>query len=146
MTFEKITAKSPSACKNQVTVYFYRRIAQQKQVLQTIQALLPDELAQQVHYCVVKESKLLIYTDSAIWASQLRFYQAVMLAAITSVTSVQIKIIVQPVNVIEPPKRKARLPSPEKIAQLQQDSLNIADESLRLSLLKLSETLARLAK
>lgn len=145
MITKEITYKPLLACNNQVTTYFQRRIAQQQQVLKTVQALLPESLAKQVRYCLVKDKKLLVYTDSAIWASQLRFYQVMMQAAVESAQTVQIKIIADPVRVPQT-ERKALLPSAEKIAQLHQDSLIIADESLRIAMLKLSTTLERLSQ
>jgi hypothetical protein len=62
------------------------------------------------------------------------------------VTMVQLRIINQQVGGVRQSERKARLPSPEKIAQLQSDSTHIEDEALRLSLLKLGDTLARLSR
>ena len=134
--------------QNRSIRHLHHQITQQKQVLQTVQSLLPEQLAEHVIHCVLREQKLLIYTHSAVWASQLRFYHSVMLAAVTSnqkpVTMVQVKIIPQQTNTHA--ERKAQLPTPERIAQLQHDSSHISDESLRLALLQLGATLERLSK
>lgn len=151
MSSEKITYKTPLAFQNQVTGYLHGQIAQQKKILQAVQSLLPESLAKQVCHCLIKDQKLLIYTDSAVWASQLRFYNPMILDAITTLTkeivsSVQLRITTQPLDLVTKSERKARLPSPEKIAELKSASFDMPDESLRLAFLKLSATLERLSK
>jgi hypothetical protein len=130
--------------------YFYSQIEQQRRIVQRIQAVLPEALAKQVRHCLIRDKKLLVYTDSAAWASQLRFYNSAMLAAIepltrTSVEIMQIKIIGGQTGLILGPKRKAKLPSVEKIENIRNDSLAVSDDQLRLALLKLSTTLERLS-
>ncbi len=151
MTIKKITYRPVLSFQNQITSHLRHQITQQKQVLQAVQAVLPEHLAKQVRHCLIKEQKLLVYTDSAVWASQLRFYNAMMLTATEALTretvvSVQIRITIPPSELIAHSERKARLPAPEKIAELQKDSLSIADDTLRLALLKLGATLERLSK
>jgi len=108
---------------------------------------LPADLAEHIYCCLIKDNKLLVYTDSAAWASQLRFYNAALLANIaSSAATVQIKVMTQQVGyVARGAERKARLPCAEKIASIRNDSLTIADEPLQAALLKLSATLARLS-
>jgi len=151
MTTKKITYRPALSFQNQITSHLRHQILQQKRILQAVQMVLPEQLAKQVKHCLIKEQKLLVYTDSAVWASQLRFYNSMMLVATASlnnetVTTVLIRIITQPVGFVAQSERKAKLPSPEKIAEFQKDSLNIDDESLRLALLKLGATLERLSK
>lgn len=146
MSSQKITFKTPLSYQNQTMAYFHGQIGQQKRLLQTIQALLPFHLAEHIHCCLIKNNKLLVYTDSATWASQLRFYNAALLASTEPLAgTVQIKIIPQQVGFVVQSERKPRLPCAEKIEMLQKDSLNIADEPLQAALLKLSATLARLS-
>ncbi|MCX7067743.1 MAG: DciA family protein [Methylococcales bacterium] len=146
MTSKKITSKTPLSYQNQTMAYFHGQIGQQKRLLQAIQKLLPFDLANHVHCCLIKDKKLLLYTDSAAWASQLRFYNGVILAANELLVDVvQIKVMTQEAGFVTQSECKARLPSSEKIAELQKDSLNIADEPLKAALLKLSATLARLS-
>jgi hypothetical protein len=130
--------------------YFYSQIEQQKRILQRIQAVLPEALAKKARHCLIREKKLLIYTDSAIWASQLRFYNSAILAAIvpltrTPVEILQIKIIAGQTGLIQGPKRKAKLPSLDKIENIRNHSLTVSDNQLGLALLKLSTTLERLS-
>lgn len=147
MTAKETTCKNPLSYQNQTMAYFHGQIGQQKRLLQAIQQLLPFDLAEHIHCCLIKGNKLLLYTDSAVWASQLRFYNATLLASTEPlVATVQIKVITQQVGfVAESAERKARLPCAEKIECLKNDSLNIADEPLQAALLKLSATLARLS-
>jgi hypothetical protein len=150
MTSEKITFKPALSFKSHTITTLHDQIARQKQVLRAVQAVLPYHLATELKHCLVKDNKLLIYTDSSVWASQLRFYQGAILATtsplIEGVTSVQIRMITQQVGLVTRSEHKAKLPSAEKIVQMHRDSLNIADEQLRLSLLSLSATLTRLTK
>ena len=137
--------------QNRTMAYFYSQIEQQQRILQRIQVVLPDALAKQARHCLISDNKLLIYVDSAAWASQLRFYNSAILAAIapltrTPVEILQIKIIAGQTGFIQGPKRKAKLPSVEKIAQIRSDSLSISDTQLQQSLLKLSTTLDRLSR
>ena len=135
---------------NRTMAYLYSQIEQQRRILQRIQAVLPDALAKQARHCLIKDKKLLVYTDSAVWASQLRFYNVAILAAIAPLTrspidSVQIKIIAGQIGGMPGPKRKANIPSVEKIELIRNHSLTVSDNQLSSALLKLSATLKRLS-
>jgi hypothetical protein len=47
----------------------------QKDLLSIVQSVLPENLAAHTLHCVIHDTTLLIYTDAAVWSSQLRFYQ-----------------------------------------------------------------------
>ena len=135
---------------NRTMAYLYSQIEQQQRILQRIQAVLPDALAKQARHCLIKDKKLLIYTDSAAWASQLRFYNAAILAAIAPLTSspidkVHIKIITGQIGSVSGSKRKANIPSVDKIELIRNHSLTVSDNQLSSALLKLSATLKRLS-
>ena len=136
--------------QNRTMAYFYSQIEQQQQLLQRIQAVLPEALAKQARHCLIRDKKLLIYTDSAAWASQLRFYKSAILAAIvpltrTPVELMQIKIIAGQTGLVLGSKRMAKIPSAEKIEVIRNHSLTVPDNQLRLALLRLSTTLERLS-
>ena len=136
--------------QNRTMAYFYSQIEQQQRILQCIQAVLPEALAKQTRHCLIRDKKLLIYTDSAAWASQLRFYNSAVLEAIVPLTrapveSMQIKIIAGRTGLILRSERKAIIPSAEKIELIRNHSLTVSDNQLRLALLKLSATLERLS-
>jgi hypothetical protein len=130
--------------------YFYNQLEQQHKILQKIQTVLPDRLAKQTRHCLLRERKLIIYTDSATWATQLRFYNSAILDAVitltkTPVESMKIKIITGTSGIVSSTTRAAKLPSVEKIEAIKMDSLTIEDNQLRLSLQKLSATLKRVS-
>ncbi|WP_027159091.1 DUF721 domain-containing protein [Methylobacter luteus] len=149
-------AKKPVAFKaalsfpNRAIAHFYSRIEQQRLVLQHIRAALPEALAKHTRYCVINDKKLLIYTDSAAWASQLRFYNKAILAAAApmtrdAVTIMKVKILTEQKSPDTQPVRKAAVPSLEKIEIIRNLGLNVPDDQLKQSLLKLSATLQRLS-
>jgi hypothetical protein len=142
--------KASLSFQNRTMAYFYGQIEQQQGLLNCIQAVLPEALAKQARHCLIRDKKLLIYTNSAAWASQLRFYKSAILAAImpmtrTPVDILQVKIIKGQTGLISEFKRKPKIPSAEKIEAIQSQSLTISDNQLRLALLKLSSTLERLS-
>jgi hypothetical protein len=142
--------KTSLVFKNRTMAYFYSQIEQQQRILQMIRRVLPDNLAKQTKHCLIKERKLLIYTDSAVWATQLRFYNTTILASVTTqntapIESLQIKVISTQTGLASTLTRKALIPSTEKIEALKNNSLSIEDNQLRLALLKLSTTLERLS-
>lgn len=149
-------AKKPTSFKaalsfqNRTIAHFYTQIEQQKLVLERIHTTLPAALAEHVLHCVINGKKLLIYTDTAAWASQLRFYTSAILATIAPVTResvsiMQIKVIADLANINAQPSRKPIIPSAEKIDIIRSHSLIASDDQLKLALLKLSATLTRLS-
>jgi len=143
--------KASLSFQNHTMAYFYSQIEQQQRILQRIRAVLPEALAKQARHCLIRDKKLLIYTDSAVWASQLRFHNSVILAAImpltrTPVEILQIKIMTVQTGIIFGTRRKAKIPSVEKIEYIRSHSLAFSDNQLQLALLKLSSTLERLSR
>jgi hypothetical protein len=69
------------------------RVEQQKDLLTVVQRVLPENLAEHTLHCMVHKATLLIYTDAAVWSSQLRFYQAAILTAISSLIQTPVKRI-----------------------------------------------------
>jgi len=129
-----------------VLARYQQVINQQQRLLIQIKSILPENLAGHVQYCVVSGKKLVLYTASAIWSSQLRFYQqAILHKAIEAdwpqLQRVQIKVI--PERVVPRSTRKPRLPSPENIALIQQTAQNQKDKKLKHALARLGETLAK---
>lgn len=150
MAKKPVAFKAALAFPNRTIAHFYSRIEQQRQVLQHIRSVLPEALAKQARYCVINDKKLLIYTDSAAWASQLRFYNQAILAAIAPITResiilMQIKILTDQKNPETPAVKKTNIPSSEKIEIIRNLSVNVSDNHLKQALLKLSATLQRLS-
>jgi hypothetical protein len=123
--------------------YLYR-ISVHSKLLSAIKATLPSALSSHALHCVSSDKKVLIYTDSATWSSQLRFYHQTMLRAIKSnglgeFESLQIRIIPQAIQVekINP----TILPSKENIKSIMIQAENQSDEELKHALLNLGNTL-----
>ena len=116
------------------------------ELLQTIKSALPAALSPHAIHCVSSERKVSIYTDSAAWSSQLRFYHQAMLKALVASNrgdfeTIQIKII--PKTVQFDKKEKPQLPSSENINSLLNQAKNQTDETLKVALLKLGNTLKK---
>ncbi len=180
MTKKLTSFKAALSFPNRTIAHFYSRIEQQKQVLQRIHAVLPATIAEHALHCVVNGKKLSVYTDTAAWASQLRFYNSAILAAIAPVTRESVSIMQIKIRVETSPTgrrrgalaaaeasptgrrrgalagaealqamslgRKPNIPSAEKIEFIHKYSLTVSDEQLKLALLRLSTTLAKLSK
>jgi len=149
-------AKKPAAFKtalsfpNRAMAHFYNRIEHQRRILQQIREVLPEDLAQHARYCVISDKKLLIYTNSAAWASLLRFHDKAILAAIAPITGesvniMKVKVLAEQKNADVQSARKANVPSPEKIEIIRNLGLAVPDDHLKKALLKLSATLQRLS-
>jgi hypothetical protein len=124
------------------------RVSEQLAVLQSIKAVLPKNLANHALHCVINGNKLLLYTDSAIWASQLRFYdRAILAAAIAPTTTkpvalLQVKVLSAFTGISR--KKRAYIPSQLVVDEIRANSCAINDPELKQALGKLSATLARL--
>jgi hypothetical protein len=163
MTKKFTPFKAALSFPNGTIAYYCSQIERQKQVLQRIHAVLPLSIAEHALHCVVNGKKLLIYTDTAAWASQLRFYNRAILDAIApitreSVSIMQIKVRAETLPAgrkqeagdeafqTMPPGKKPNIPSAEKIAFIHSHSLTVSDERLKAALLRLSATLEKLSK
>ncbi|KAF3977802.1 MAG: DUF721 domain-containing protein [Methylococcales symbiont of Iophon sp. n. MRB-2018] len=141
--------KSALAYEGKVFSYYKQQQKIQQNLLNTIKASLPDRLACHALYCVVTEKKILVYTDSAIWSSQLRFYHQQMLEKLLASNQgyfevLQIKII--PAVVEGENKLSNIIPSKENISLILEQANNQTDASLKNALLKLATTLNKLSK
>ena len=143
------TLKPILAYPNRTTTQLCLQINQQLAILRQIKSVLPTELQAHVLHSVLNGKKLLIYTDSANWATQLRFYGETMLAAFKSsnstlTTVLQVKIVNDAATTKVDPKHKATIPSQSVAYELGKLSLVTTDPQLKQALSKLSSTLARL--
>jgi hypothetical protein len=89
--------KSVLEFHNQTIDKLVSEIEQQKNLLLIVKSALPENLVEHTLHCVIHGATLFVYTDAAVWSSQLRFYQNAMLIAVssqiqTSVTHVQIRL------------------------------------------------------
>jgi hypothetical protein len=69
------------------------RVEQQKDLLSVVKSVLPENLVEHTLHCVIHEMTLVIYSDAAVWSSQLRFYQAAILNAVSPLVEMPVKRI-----------------------------------------------------
>lgn len=162
MATKPTSFKAALSFPNRTIAHFYSQLEQQRLALQRIHEVLPAAIAKHALHCVVHGKKLLVYTDTAAWASQLRFYNSAILAAIAPVTRDSVSIMLIKIRIDTPltgrkgeaqasaevslTNRKPIVPSAEKIEMIRNHSLIIADEQLKQALLKLSTTLTKLSE
>jgi hypothetical protein len=149
MAFKPAPFKSALSFPNRSMDQLVVQIKQQKQILQTLRAVLPETLAQQLHHCLINGNKLLIYTSSAAWASQLRFYDKALLAAIAPLTNqsviiVQTKLVIDQIGPNQADREPAMVPALEKLEAIRDFCRAGPDNELTAALLKLTKTLEHL--
>jgi hypothetical protein len=141
--------KKALAYPNRATALIFMRVAQHKKILAVIRSVLPETLANHALYCVLENRKLLIYAQSAVWTSQLRFYSPAMLAAVNAQANVYIELIrlkiIQQHSDQHTTKAK-KIPAQDVIASIEDELVTTADSKLKRALLKLNETLRKLGE
>lgn len=148
MNYKAKAFKNALNFSNRTTVQFQLTIEKHQKILQIIRSSLPDSLANQAKDCVVKDTKLLIFTDSAAWASQLRFYSQAIRTAVNSkcsenIDNIQLKVL-DPETSINQSKPSLNIPSLENIELIRSNQLDAPDSKLKRALLNLSQTLKKL--
>ncbi|ATG92212.1 DciA family protein [Methylomonas koyamae] len=126
-------------------------IAKQRELLALVRIGLPAELSKHVLHCLVSGSVILLYSDSASWASQIRFLANNILeklrdAGQTNVAKLQVRIM--PVDVgVSGRGGKPKLPSAETIESLCRDREHTDNNDvLAVALMRLGNTLRRRAR
>jgi len=128
---------------------YMEKIAEQNQLLRVVRVVLPPSIAEHADYCVTSGARLMIYTESAVWASQIRFYQDAILNKLhelgqQKVTRVQVKILLRPDDAKK--ARTARLPSAETVQSMLGSVDEKSDDVLDQALANLAKTLNRCLK
>jgi hypothetical protein len=146
--------KSPSlkpilSYPNRTIAQLSLQINRQLAILARIKAALPNELAIHVLHCVTNKNKLIVYTDSANWASQLRFYGKSVIDALEPyasipATNLHFKIITVPTPPLISPKHRTITPSQAVALEIHNQSLSTTDPQLKAALKNLSSTLKKL--
>lgn len=133
---------------NRFLASYYRQLDDQGRMLARIRGLLPNDLAEHVICVVADEKKLVIYTNSAAWASQLRFYQQTLLASLSEIDESKTKLFRVRVCSNIPSIQKqaieqARVPPTERIRMIRDQCDHLQDIELRESLQRLCSTMLR---
>ena len=143
MAYNKNSFKSALGYEGKIFAYYKKKIEIQGHLLKTIQSALPTSLSFHALFCVISERKILLYTDSAVWSSQLRFYHQTILQAILKkgygeIEGIQIKIIPKVSKPVD--KKEKNLPSDDSINLILSQADNQTDDALKNALHKLGCT------
>ena len=114
--------------KSTLLARYKYQITKQNQILNIIKKGLPKNLSTHTIACAISNNKLSLYTDSAAWASQLRFYHQAILQNLAKakqvhIISLQIKVIPPALENKTKNKPKKNLPSVKNI----NDIFEVAD-------------------
>jgi hypothetical protein len=128
-----------------LTSYLYR-MSIHSELLKTIKSVLPAPLSSHAIHCITSDRKVILFTDSAIWSSQLRFHHQAILRAILKAKQgdfemMKIKII--PETIQSNKVVTSIVPSTENIESIISQAKNQNDEELKDALLKLGKTLKK---
>ena len=140
--------KSALGYEGKVFATYKYQLKIQNELLNAVKSALPSHLSSHALHCVASGKKVIIYTDSAIWSSQLRFYHQDILQALSAsnnriVEALQIKIIPQTIESKQ--KKTKRSPSPENIELILSQAEHQTDEKLKAALLRLGRTFKKLS-
>ncbi len=135
--------KSAFSFSNTAAVQYH--IARHQKILGIILSVSPMPIQPHIKDCVINHNKLLIYVDSAAWATQLRFFHSQIKEAVNSQSSekvnhIRIRIF-SPAPYQSEKKEKKLIPSPENIDLIRHNAATIAEGKLKSALLNLSKTL-----
>lgn len=126
---------------------FSAQLTQHQQLLTIVRSLLPENLAEHVQYCMIKQQTLIIFSKNASWGSQLRFHTQLIIEALRerkkfdSVDGIQVRLLLP--QAFNAKQRAAVIPSSttiQSIALFRQKSRN---DALTKALQSLSTTLAK---
>lgn len=138
--------KSAMEFDSRLLTVLMEKVAEQNQLLRVVRAALPSSIAEHADSCVVSGTRLLIYTGSAAWASQIRFYNQAILNKLSEsgqqkITNIKVKVLLQPRGLET--GRSARLPSPETVRAVFGKLDENSDDVLDKALAKLGKTLQK---
>ena len=116
--------------------------AKHKEITKKIRSFLPTELAEHCEFGSIKGSSMIIFADSAAWATRLQFHSSGLLRYLNqeykySLASIKFKIV--------PPRGKRKKPKPEPFHIDKENISNIRQLSTSVNNKDLGDALARLA-
>lgn len=145
MIYKHSSFKSTLSFDGKVIALYKYQIEAQTKLLKKIKTVLPSHLSSHALYCVLSNKKVSLYTDSAIWSSQLRFYHQPILQSLLSshegiIETLQIKVIPQTITEQPIQKRIKNVPSAENISFILEQAEHQSDEQLKNALLRLGKS------
>ncbi|HIG07867.1 MAG: DciA family protein [Methylococcales bacterium] len=138
--------KSALSLGGNATSHFTKIIAQQRILREVICQYLPDHFSPYITSCIKKDKTIIIYTTSATWASQLRFLNQPILAALhangkNDITETKIRVLPEALTP-EPQKRYAKKLSDASLNMIHSNAVaHTTDSELSKALLQLHKTL-----
>ena len=129
---------------NRILARILANVEKSRHLLTLTQISLPDNISPHVVGCVIEQSILIVYVESAAWATKLRFHGKSLLRKIKKFDLPIIdKIIVRITTAASKYKAQHRLPNRPANTSITaiQHSAQSTDGDLQKSLIKLSETL-----
>jgi len=129
-----------------VTLNFSEIINQQRMLQETICRSLPDHFSAHITNCIKKEKTIIIFTSSATWASQLRFLNQPIMAALRAngendISETKIRVLPKSLSP-KPHKRPAKKLSATSLNIIHSNALALTNNSeLASAFLRLHNTL-----
>jgi hypothetical protein len=117
-----------------------------RQTLATVRRILPEFLGAQCVDCVVKGDRIILYTGSSAWTTQLRFYGPQLLSRLNSMSG-QRFMEIQFRNRLPFSFESSRKPNPPTLPpqsvsdSLRESANNSSSQEIKEALLKLSKTI-----
>lgn len=137
--FFKICAPGPKLINQKLQTH--------QAIFRQVNSVVPNSIKAHLVDCATKGTKLLLFTDSSAWASQLRFYNPIVLKALKNQSIPPIKQI--HIRIVPPePKhnrrlKKTRTPSLEAINGIRSAGENAEEPVIKNSLVRLASTLEK---
>ena len=126
------------------------KLEQHRSLIREIKPLLPHFLRQHVMGCATKDRRLLIFTTSSAWASQLRFYSPSLLQTLNKQFNLEIELL--QIQILPPKKPHTatrnihHIPSKQTLEHLKRYSIALNDSELKQSLMRLTQSLEKRAR
>ena len=134
--------------KHSVLSNLNQRLNNHSDLLRLVQKSLPESLSIHCVGCCLNQPTLVLYSKSAVWISQLRFYKPVLLDSINSkapqyvISEIIFRVLVTPYGLTSQHiVNRPNIPSYQTIEEMTESTRHISDEQLRQSFEKLAKTL-----
>lgn len=143
---KKPAFKAASSFEQRHLTVCLARIEEQRQLLVLIKSVLPPELASRIVHTLISGSRLLIYTSSASWASQIRFYNEVILTKLQAsgqqkINKLQVRLLLNETAPVS--RRHARLPAAATVDSLFGKTDHVPSDELGQALTRLGDMLKK---
>lgn len=119
-----------------------QRLEEHAQLLQRVRSLLPPPLDHHCLAAVLKDERLLLYTDTSAWASRMRFHSRELtrdlIAKHVPIKKISIRVMIQPADRPRKARGMRRLSS-ENAALIRETADDLSDPGLKAALQRLAD-------